>query len=190
MEHVCQTYQITSGFGCTSHTISEPALIKIVSDQIREMAGRIQLDEEAMLANLTGRVAGDAVVSKSERIKEQRMLKQRLHRLEILTAKIYENRVMGALDEDSFSRILFENEAERLAKEKRLALLEESEQDSAARIAGAKQWMSLMRQHMGFQELTRDLLESLVERIEISEVKNADGTKQQSVRIIYRFAKQ
>ena len=183
----CKTYQMTSGFGCTSHTISQPALIKIVSDQIREMTERILLDEDAMLASLMGRVVGDAEASKTERDKEARIIKQRLHKLEILAAKIYEERFAGSLDEDSFSRMLLENETERLEKENRLALLEESEQESAAKAADTRRWMLLMRQHAGFQELTRDLLESLVERIEISEVKNADGTKRQGVRIVYRF---
>jgi DNA invertase Pin-like site-specific DNA recombinase len=183
----CQTYQVTSGFGCTIHTVSEPALIRIVSGQIMELAERIRLDEDSMLASLTGRIADGASASKAERGKERRLLKQRLHRLEVLTAKIYEDRVVGTLDEDSFSRILLENEAERREKEKRLALLEESEQESAAMIADAKQWMALMRKNAGIKELTRDLLESVVERIEISEVKGADGSRRQDVRIVYRF---
>jgi DNA invertase Pin-like site-specific DNA recombinase len=186
VSYYCQTYSMT-GTGCTRHPISEPALKQIVGEQIRQLAERVKLDEGAMLQSLTSRLIGDVADSKADKHKEQRMLKQRIHKLEDMTAKLYEDRVTGVLSEESYSKLAHANEAERLENEKRLALLETSEQERAVKLADIKLWMRLMRKNAGFADLSRDLLDSLIDKIEVGEYEIIDGVRHQDIRVIYKI---
>lgn len=186
VSYYCQTYG-TTGVGCTRHAASESALIKIIGDQIRCLAERVKVDENAMLQTLISRVGGADTVSKEIKAKEQRRLKQRIHKLEAMTSKLYEDRVTGILSEEAYSKLAYDNEAERLDKEKRLALLETSEQEHAAKLADINMWMRLMRKNTGFTDLSRDLLDSLIDRIEVGEREVVSGVQCQDIRIVYKF---
>ena len=85
-----------------------------------------------------------------------------------MTESLYEDRVTGVLSEDTYTKLARENEAERLENKKRLALLETSEQERAAKLADIQLWLRLMRESADFTEVTRDLLDSVVERIEVA----------------------
>ena len=51
-----------------------------------------------------------------------------------------------------------------------------------------EKWISLIRQHTDIQELTSDILNSLIDKIVIHEaVKNEDGTREQKIEIYYKF---
>ena len=47
--------------------------------------------------------------------------------------------------------------------------------------------MGLVKEKSTFNEVDRDLLESLIERIEIGEKRVVDGVKVQDVRIYYKY---
>jgi DNA invertase Pin-like site-specific DNA recombinase len=151
--YYCQTYS-TTGIGCTRHNVAEKVLTSVVGEELRQLTERVRLDEGAMLQSLTSRLIGDAAVSKADRAKEQRMLKQRIHRLDVMTEKLFEDRVTGVLSEETYSKLAHENESERLENEKRLALLESSEQERAAKLADIKMWLRLMRDNTDFTEVT------------------------------------
>ena len=151
------------------------------------MTENVRLDEVAMLRSLVERLIGEGTVSKADRDKEQRMLRQRIRKLDAMTESLYEDRVTGVLSEDTYTKLARENEAERLENEKRLALLETSEQERAAKLADIQLWLRLMRESADFTEVTRDLLDSVVERIEVGEREVVDGVKHQDIRVIYRF---
>lgn len=187
VNYLCQAYQMTGGMGCTRHTIGESPLKKIVGSEIQRLADQVGLDEAAVLRMLTSRLIGDASASKAKRKREQQFLQKDLHKLEVLMARLYEDRVMGKLPEDEYSELACKNEADRIEKEKRLALLEQSEQDIAAKKSDIQAWIRLIKKNSAFEEVSRDLLESLVERIEIGEHMAADGTKCREVRIVYKF---
>lgn len=183
----CQTYGATGGDGCTRHPISERALIQLAGEKIRELAGRIRVDANAVRHALTEKLLGEQTASKAQRSKECRLLKSQLHKLRGMTSKLYEQRVSGTLSEENYRTLALQNEAERMGTEKRLALLESSEQERAAKMADIDLWMGLIRKHSKFSELTRDLLDRLIERIEVGERRLVDGAWQQDVRIVFRF---
>jgi len=165
----CSTFRVSGCSICSWHTVYEISLKKIVLEHIRQMAAEIALDEGAMLERLRDKLIGGRTASKAEASKERRELRQRLHHLEVLTAKLYEDRVTGTLSEDSFSAMAQDIEAERLDKENRLTLLEQSEQEAAAKLSDIQSWIRLIKEKSSFEDVDRDMLESLIEKIEIGE---------------------
>jgi len=183
----CRTYQSTGGTICASHTVSESALKRIVVSHIRQLAEQIVLDEDAMRESLKQRLIGETAVSKSEVRKESKRLRQEIYKLEVATAKLYEDWVNSVISEETFSDLINKNESERLENEQRLSLLEQSEQDVTTKVTDIGRWMRIIRENAAIEHIDRELLESLIEKIVIGECGVVDGRKHQDIQIHYRF---
>jgi len=184
--YLCRTFHATARTSCSQHIVYERALKKIVLDHIRQLSEQISLDEGAMFESLKRRLAGG--VSKAEARREQKYLRRELHRMEVASSKLYEDRVCGVLSDETFSDLIHKYEVERLEKEQRLALLEQTEQEAAAKVADIQLWMRSIRKYAAVDDVDREMLESLVEKIEIGERGTGpDGRDHQKIRIFYRF---
>lgn len=178
----CRTFQSTGGVVCSKHTISESALKAILHNHIKQLSEQIALDENAMLDSLKNRFIGTTALSQAEAKKETRRLKRDLHKLQAEISNLYENWALGEVNEEDFTDSMQEHETERQDKEQRLALLAQSEQESADKLADIERWMQLIRKNADLEDINRELLESLVEKIEVGVCGD-----QQAVRIYYKF---
>ena len=93
----------------------------------------------------------------------------------------------GFLSEDLFASLMQKNEVERQENEKRLSLLETTQQEAAEKLNDIQRWVDLIKANSAVEILNRDLLENLIERIELGESKIVDGIKEQEIRICYKF---
>ena len=185
--YYCRKYALTGKAVCSRHTISELSLKKILLEDIRNHANRIKLDETAVLKLLQNKLLGEHTLSRAEVSIERRALRKQLHALEQLTSKLYEDRVSGVISEDSFSIMIENNEVERLDKEQQLALLERSEKETTAKLEDIEHWLKLIREKSLVEDVDRELLEALVEKVVIGEREVINGVKHQNVSIYYRF---
>ena len=104
-----------------------------------------------------------------------------------MTAKLYEDKVSGAISEASFSLLIQKNEQERIQKSERLDMLLAGERKSRQDIANIEQWAGTIRQYLDLQELNREIIEELIDHIEIGERTIIDGQRHQDIKIYYRF---
>ena len=93
----------------------------------------------------------------------------------------------GFLSEDLFASLMQKNEVERQENEKRLSLLETTQQEAAEKLNDIQRWVDLIKANSAVEILNRDLLENLIERIELGESKIVDGIKEREIRICYKF---
>ena len=114
----------------------------------------------------------------------------RLHSIETHTEKLYEDKVMGAVSNDEFSRLSRQLESERLEKSSLLDSLNQSVSEVKQKLGDIDSWIKLIEQHSALEGVGRDLLESLIDRIEIGVNKTASGEKTQDVRIFYKYVGQ
>ncbi|CCX57039.1 tnpX site-specific recombinase [Veillonella sp. CAG:933] len=104
-----------------------------------------------------------------------------------MTAKLYEDKVSGAISEASFALLIEKNEQERVQKAERLDTLLAGERKSQQDIANIQRWAGTVRQYLDLQDLNRDIVEELIDHIEIGERTVIDGQKHQDIKIYYRF---
>ncbi|MDR1137020.1 MAG: recombinase family protein [Synergistaceae bacterium] len=183
----CSMFKQSGQAHCCNHSISELALLTIVREDVRRHLERIGSD-----GNATERAAaelGKRMSSLSDgRAKEKlAMLDKRLAELDALFAKLYEDRLSGAVSPETYKSLAADAEAERetLAKERGCLMSEiEKSQKSAC---GVEQWVSLLRSYMEFENPDYEAVHSLVERIEIGRREGAGKRKRQNIKIIYRF---
>ncbi len=163
---VCRTYQrFTKAGVCTGHYIKEEIVTEAVLEQIRRVC-RNYLKQETLLP-----IAERETELARERQnieQETASLKTKIQSLSANLDQTYMDRLNGVLDDGDFSRIYGNLKQERTRLEKRLAELLENKPSSIDQEALVK---SLVEQFINSASYNRELIVSLVERVELTEDK-------------------
>ena len=183
----CRT-RTDTGKHCSWHSISELTLKQIVLTNIKAHAEQIELNESRMLCLLQERLIGTA--KRRDSAKQKRDLEQALHTIELQTTKLYEDRCEGVISEDRLYELIADFEEKRNAAQSELDTLNQSENEKAAKLSDIQTWVRLIREKSAIEtieDLDRDLLEALIEKIEVGEYGVVNGEKCRDVRIYYKF---
>ena len=140
-----------------------------------------------MMAKLQAKLLGQAAADRATNRKTIRLLEQRLHKLESETTALYEQRLEGNISDEKFSRLIEAIASEKQEKEKRLAVFEQAESQITDKLSDIQKWSELIRSYSLLDDIDRELLDSLIEKIEIGERRITNGVKQQDIRIYYKF---
>ncbi|UZT81647.1 recombinase family protein [Caproicibacterium sp. BJN0003] len=190
VSYYCGRYVNSGRSVCSWHRIYEMTLVQIVMAEIKAHAEAISLDEAGVLEKLKSRMAQYDEQRMANTRQDIGKLRRRLQELESMTAKLYEDKVSGAVSESTFSVLIAKNEQERLIKAERLdALLSEvkkSDQDAA----DIQSWAAMIRKYLNLKELDRETIDELIDHIEIGERTVVDGKRRQDVKVFYRFVGQ
>ena len=169
---VCRTYQrFTKAGVCSSHAIKESVVTEAVLAKVREVC------EAYLKPNDLQPVAEDAVnrARCQERHEvELREVQQKIGQLTAHLEKMYMDRLSGLLAEEDFARIYRRLREERDALEKKRAALQARAEEV---VKAEEQAEKLVKQFVQSACTNRELLVSLIERVELTEDK----------RIIIRF---
>ena len=163
---VCRTYQrFTKAGVCTSHSIKEKTVTDAVISKVREVCesyldpGRLQP------------IAQAAVEAAGQRQRHEMAIIEMKGKVAALTAnldKMYLDRLNGLLAEEDFGRIYQNLKGQRSQLEARLKELEgQRKQDAPAR----EKAKELVRQFLDGVPTNRELLVSLIERVELTQEK-------------------
>ena len=126
----------------------------------------------------------------SKRADDERQLrqaKQRLAELDRLITKSYEEMVAGDIPRDLLLNLMDKYQAEKretaeLADElaQRLAESQESERD-------IREWIELMKRNMAVEEIDRELLMRLIDKIVVGQKHEENGADVQDITIYYNL---
>ncbi|GHU80911.1 resolvase [Clostridia bacterium] len=177
----CSRYANSGGSNCSSHTVREDALKQILLADIQRYAAMISTDRNKVIAALREKLRAAPVITGSRM--EPERLNKRLDELDRKVAALYEDKVSGVISEQAFTMTLREYESERgaaMAEQSRLT-------DEHIQTGNIMDWMELVTKHSGVQDIERDLLTELVDRIEIGETEKANGAVRRDIRIFYKL---
>ena len=163
---VCRTYQrLPKAGACTSHFIKEKTVTDAVIAQVRQVCGAC-LRPEALLP--TAREAVEGAKRRRGGEVERRALRSRLDSLTASLDRMYTDHLSGLLPEEDFRRILGRIKLERAQLEEKLRELEQREESSVSPQDRAGE---LVGRFMETAWESRELLVSLIERVELTEEK-------------------
>jgi len=188
--YVCRTYIQSGCVACSSHRINERSLKELVLANIREVASKVTCDEVAMQKSLQRIFLGERKAEKAKMTQETRLLKQQLHDLDNRITKLYDEKAEERILPEDFYRLINEIEAQRKVTEQRLAPIIKAIRDAEIKTAEHKKWTSLVKEKSTLDEVDRDTLKSLIDRIEIGGRQKRDGISTQSVHIFYKYVGQ
>jgi len=185
--YACKTYVVTGMAKCSWHRIYENPLKRIVLENIRQQAKQIRLDEEGMLQKLRETLINGHTTDKAQMSAERHNLKQELHSIDMTIDKLYEDKITGVITAERFSIMADKTEARRQEIEDRLKELEQSETEAKTKLGDIHNWIRLIKENAVVEEVDREILETLIERVEVGEPAKENGVKTQDVWIYYRF---
>lgn len=163
---VCRTYQrFTKAGVCTCHSIKEQAVTEAVLAKVREVCQAYLNADELLPMAQKAVVAARAADSTEAEIQALR------NRIDTMTAnldRMYMDKLSGILNEDDFQRIYLKFKADRSKLEDQLKELEKKKESPAKAEDEAK---ALVQRFIDSACASRELLVSLIERIELSEDK-------------------
>lgn len=100
---------------------------------------------------------------------------------------LYTDKAKGVLSEQRFMKLTTAMEQEQEENQCRLQELMRMLQQSDAQKSEVRTFIREIRQYATIQELDETVLNRLISRILVGEVKKVDGQKVQEVRIVYNF---
>lgn len=183
----CAKYNATGRENCSRHGIREEVINKVLLNDIRKQTEQIRLDENRMTENLLQKLSVDYAVETADSNKRLQNLKLELHQLDIKLEQLYEDKIVGNISSDTFSKMSKKTEQHRSVIAEEIERLEKSKATETAKRNDIQKWTRLIKENMTVIDIDRPLLDALVERIEIGESKVENGVKTQEVKIFYKL---
>ena len=117
--------------------------------------------------------------------KERERLEARKREIDEMFLNLYIDKAKGILSEQRFMKLTVTMEQEE--NQRRLQKLMRMLQQSDAQESEVRTFVREIRQYATIQEVDETVLNRLISRILVGEVKKVDGQKTQEVRIVYNF---
>ena len=185
--YICQTYNRLGKNACTSHKIEARDLYSLVLKDIQEMAKTALKDADAFYQRLSSRMECRYMADASQMQKERERLEARNHEIDEMFLNLYTDKAKGILSEQRFVKLTATMEQEQEENQRRLQELMRMLQQSDAQESEVRTFIREIRQYATIQELDETVLNRLISKILVGEVKKVDGQKVQEVRIVYNF---
>lgn len=183
----CRTHSQSGRTSCSWHRISELALKKLVLGSIKEASMRIDLDENAMFETLQRKLIGLHKTEKQDAEQERRELLRKYQEIESRIEQLYEEKISGRITAAMFTDAANEADVKLAEISNRLSALSQTAEQAQAKGHDIEKWTALIKEKSTLEEVDRGLLESLIEKIEVSEKQVINGVKTQDVKIHFKY---
>ena len=170
---------------CFSHYIAASILEEIVLEDVREMARRIVLDEEAIREEYIRHNAELADKTIRSAKKELQVKRKRAEEITRLIQVAYEDRVKGKMPEDICLGFIQKYSEEQKKLETEIAELEGKLTETAHTIQSADEFIRSIKKYLDAPELTREMCYELIDRIIIGGASDTAG-KEREIEIVYK----
>ena len=170
---------------CFSHYIAASILEEIVLEDIREMARRIVLDEEAIREEYIRHNAELADKTIKSAKKEVQAKRKRTEEISRLIQVAYEDRVKGKMPEDICLGFIQKYSEEQKKLETEIAELEVKLTETENTIQSADEFIRSIKKYLDAPELTREMCYELIDRIIIGGASDTAG-KEREIEIVYK----
>lgn len=125
---------------------------------------------------------------KAAAVKKLEQAKSRIAELNRIFKRLYEDNVNGKISDERFMELSADYEQEQKDLKARAAALQADIDRSNAASMNAEKFITVVRKHIGFDELTPTLLRKLIDKIIVHEAaQDENGQRHQSIDIYYRF---
>ena len=185
--YICQTYNRLGKNACTSHKVEARDLYNLVLKDIQELAAMALKDVESFYQRICSRMERRYLADASEMEKERERLEARNREIDDMFLNLYTDKAKGILSEQRFVKLTAAMEREQEENQKQLKELTLSLRRSNEQESDVRTFIREIRQYATIQELDEGILNRLISRILVGEVKKVDGEKFQEIKIIYNF---
>lgn len=101
--------------------------------------------------------------------------------------KLFEEKIAGTLPQEVFDELVAKYNSERETLGKQIASFESELQKIESTANTVEKWIENMLKVLDIKELTRDILVTLIDRIEVHLPERVNNKKQYRISIYYKF---
>jgi len=185
--YCCKTHAKSGRAACSWHRISELALKKLVLSNIKQQAEHIRLDEVAMAKALQEKLVGLNKAEQRDITKERKELKRQYQLIEACIEHLYEEKVSGNISATDFTAKANEADVKLAEISDRLSQLDHAAEQTQTKHHDIERWIALVKEKSTPNEVDRDLLECLIDKIEVGEKYVVGGVKTQDIKVFHKF---
>lgn len=154
-------------------------------EQVQELAAQAMKDADAFYQRLSSWMERRYLVDASQTEKERKRLEARNQEIDGMFLSLYTDKAKGILTEQRFMKLTAALEQE--SNQKRLHDLAVMQSRADAQESEVRTFIKEIRRYSAIEVLDEAVLNRLISKILIGEVKKVDGQKVQEVRIVYNF---
>lgn len=188
--YLCGTYSRGGAKACSPHRTLQSVFADLILGDIREKATEIAVDEDAVIAEIKRRKNADTTAAQRATEKTLESIRSRLSELERLITKLYEEMVLGDIPREMVLEMMDKYKKEQQEKSILAAQLAEQLTHSREVEHDIRKWVSLIRKYVSVDELDRELLIGLVDKITVGQKTTVNGVDRQEITIVYNLVGQ
>jgi transposase len=155
-----------------------------VSSALRRVFGIVKNDDDALTAAMKKTTRSN---DREKLLAEKSKIEKRLGTLAALIQKLYEDRVTEVLSGENYQAFVYGYQKEQETLTERLKALDGELNNTCDYEEGIKQLQACADAYAAQTELTAEMLNRLITRIEIGYPQRTEGKISQDIKIIYRF---
>ena len=183
----CATYS-RNYTDCSAHYIRTCILKELIIGEINKLLTAVNDNEDIFLQNLMEQSAA----SHLEDVKKAKKLlnkdERRIMELDRLFKRLYEDNVLGKIDDERFSQMSAEYTKEQRTLKEEAAKLRDLIEAKEQKSNDISRFMQIIRRHEHISELTPKLMHEFIEKIIVHEADKSNGYREQEVEICFRFS--
>ncbi len=184
----CSRYNVHGSRACSPHTISYDALYDAVLADIQQNAVLVEHDEIKVIERLEGLKSAQKDSKLDDVRKRMRSASSKEASVIELAHKLFEEKAKGNIPDALFKMMMQKYEKEQESLRSIISNLSVVLAELETKRENLLDWTRLIKQYTKIEALDRDTLIALIERIEVGERTLNNGTLQQKITIVYRFA--
>lgn len=183
--YVCTTYAMYGSYRCSQHKLFEEDIQAVVLEDIRALCKEAKLDRQELINRIAAAMPETANPISSPELESA--LNKRLAELNKLLDKLYEDHLFGTINESNYNRMMAKYQKEQENVQTQIDSLAGARAEAEDKRSKAEKAADLFSQYGEITELTKGLVNTLIDKITVSEPYVVDGRFKQDVTIYYRY---
>lgn len=184
--YICGNYKRRTK-DCSAHFIRTDFLATAVTDNLREITGYAAKHEAQFIKQVAAQNESGGKRKAASMKKQMNGADSRIAEIDRIIKRLYEDNVLGKISDERFSLLSGEYEAEQKELKSKIAIIQTELNKAKEAQASAEKFVSIVRKHLNFEELTPTLLREFIEKIVVYEAEKIDGKRHQQIDIYYSF---
>lgn len=186
--YVCGTYATYGVHKCSQHKIFENDLYNAVLADIKQRSKAALVSKDELIKAIIKSSNKDDMTKQKAQLTRYQSAVKRLKEVETLFDKLYEDSALGRLSQENFDRLTAKYQIEQKELKQLVMDFEATSADLADKRSDAEKCVDMLSKYADISELTFEMLNTLINRIEVHECESMEGVMQQKIDIYYRFA--
>jgi len=172
---------------CTTHHITLNVLKQLVMADLQRVT-QFAAEHEKQFVDM---LVEDSMQEQKRAFAEmQRTLdtqRARHSELDVIIQRLYEDNIKGKLSDERFAKMSAGYEAGQAGLADSIQELTAALSEKKDKTANISRFLSLVKRNLSFEDLTRDVLNTFIQKIVVHEVDKSSGQRVQKINIYYNF---